>query len=172
MISLLPFTATDYDQLISWVTDEEMLMQFAGPSFQFPLTAAQIELSLADKNRIAFKIIYNAGKISIGHAELALQEAGIALLSRIFIGDMAYRGKGLALPVVNKLLDLAFKQPGIEEASLNVFDWNVPAIKCYTKAGFVVNEGKTLTRYIKDQTWIALNMRLHKTSWQQMLHIS
>ena len=168
MISLLLFTKTDYDQLISWVKDEEMLMQFAGPSFTFPLTAAQIELSLADKNRVAYKIVHNADQTTFGHAEIALQEPGVALLSRIFIGDMAYREKGLALPIVNKLLDLAFNQPGIEHASLNVFNWNIPAIKSYKKAGFVVNEGKTLTRYIKDQTWIALNMRLDKTTWQQM----
>jgi RimJ/RimL family protein N-acetyltransferase len=162
MISLLPFDKSDYDQLISWVTDEEMLMQFAGPHFSFPLTTEQLELSLAGKNRMAYKILHTADQTIIGHAEIVLQDASTALLSRILIGEMAYRGKGLALPLVNQLLTLAFKQPGIEEISLNVFDWNIPAIKTYEKAGFRINKEKTLIRYVNNKTWTGLNMRLSR----------
>ena len=168
MISLLPFEETDYAQLIAWVPDEEMLMQFAGPHFTFPLTTEQLELSLSDTNRIAYKILHNADQIIIGHAEIVLEDASTALLSRILIGEMAYRGKGLALPLVSQLLTLAFHQPGIEEISLNVFDWNIPAIKSYQRAGFRINKGKTLTRYVNNKTWTGLNMRLNRKTWEDL----
>src|SRR5450755_694718 len=126
MLSLLPFGKPDYDLLISWIADEEMLMQFAGPSFHFPVTAQQLDLSFADKNRIPYKVLHIADQQIIGHAEIVLQDTATALLSRIFIGETAYRGKGLGHPLVNELLRHAFNQPGIEEASLNVFDWNIP----------------------------------------------
>lgn len=166
MISLLPFNQPDFNQLISWVQDEEMLMQFAGPSFHFPLTAEQLTLSAAIKNNTAFKLLHIHDQAIIGHAEILLQDATTALLRRIFIGDKQYRGQGLCHYIVKELLNIAFNKPGIEEVSLNVFDWNIPAIKCYEKAGFCINEGKTLSRHVKDQTWLALNMRLTKKTWQ------
>ncbi|HMC87036.1 MAG TPA: GNAT family protein [Chitinophagaceae bacterium] len=168
MITLLPFDKTGYNQLIAWVTNEEMLMQFAGPGFHFPLTAEQIKQSLLDKKRIAYKILHVADQKIIGHAEIVYQDGSSALLSSIFIGDLAYREKGLAQPLMNKLLNIAFGNPAIEEVSLNVFDWNVPAIKSYKKAGLQVNEGKTLTRHVKDKTWIALNMILNRKTYEDL----
>jgi RimJ/RimL family protein N-acetyltransferase len=166
MISLLPFNQPDFHQLISWVQDEEMLMQFAGTSLHFPLTAEQLVISAADKNNIPYKILHIHDQTIIGHAEILLQDATSALLRRIFIGDKRYRGQGLSQYILKELLNIAFNKPGIEEVSLNVFDWNIPAIKCYEKAGFYINEGKTRTRHVKDQTWLALNMRLTKKTCQ------
>jgi RimJ/RimL family protein N-acetyltransferase len=168
MVSLLPFGKPDYEQLISWIPNEEMLMQFAGPSFHFPVTAEQLDLSFADKNRTPYKVLHTRDKIIIGHAEIVLQGTATALLSRVFIGDRAYRGKGLGQPLVNELVSLTFNQPGIEEVSLNVFDWNIPAIKSYEKAGFQFNREKTLTRHINGKTWIAINMLLGKQTWKSM----
>jgi len=36
MILLRSFADSDFNQLINRTTDEEMLMQFAGPAFSFP----------------------------------------------------------------------------------------------------------------------------------------
>jgi RimJ/RimL family protein N-acetyltransferase len=168
MISFLPFDKLDYDQLITWVTDEEMLMQFAGPHFHFPLTAEQFDLSFTDKKRIPYKILHIADRVAIGHAEIVLQDASTILLSRILIGNMAYRGISLGQPLMNELLLTAFNHPGIQEVSLNVFDWNIPAIKSYKKAGFRINEGKTLTRHINGKTWIAINMVIDRRAWESL----
>lgn len=165
MISLQPFNKTDFKQLLAWETDEEALMQFAGPSFSFPLTEDQLELSLQDSNRLTYKVVHIKNNISIGHAEIYFPDNTTALLCRILIGDMNYRGKGLGLAVINELLNISFARPGIEEATLNVFDFNAAAIKCYTKAGFTVNEGKTKIRQLKNKTWTALNMSFSKTKW-------
>ena len=67
--------------------------------------------------------------------------------------------------MINELLKISFARPGIEEATLNVFDFNIAAIKCYSKAGFAINEAKTKTRKLKNKTWTTLNMGLPKGKW-------
>jgi len=38
MITLEPFDREDFERLINWVDNEEILVQFGGPIFSFPLT--------------------------------------------------------------------------------------------------------------------------------------
>jgi RimJ/RimL family protein N-acetyltransferase len=46
------------------------------------------------------------------------------------------------LNVVNLLLVYVFSNLNRTEVELNVFDWNITAIKCYEKVGFVKNLDK------------------------------
>ena len=71
-----------------------MLMQFAVPVFVFPLTAAQLDKSLNDVNRFAFKVVDCKSKNTIGHAEIYLPDTA-AYFGRILVGDKAKRGKGI-----------------------------------------------------------------------------
>ncbi len=52
---------------------------------------------------------------------------------------------------------------------LNVFDWNVAAIKSYEKVGFKINPDKKLEQKIKGQTWTAFNMILHNEDWKEII---
>ncbi|MFB3389979.1 GNAT family N-acetyltransferase [Flavobacterium sp. LAR06] len=49
---------------------------------------------------------------------------------------------------------------------LNVFDFNVGAIKCYEKVGFSINPDKILIREVDGETWTALNMVLKLDEWK------
>ena len=166
MIVLQSFDKKDFNQLIAWATDAEVLMQFAGPDFTFPLTTAQLEQTRTDKNRLNYCVVHTPSGNVIGHAEIYFPGKSTAHFCRILIGDPDYRGKGLGLQLINQLLIISFAQPGIEEASLNVYDWNTAAIKCYEKAGFVLNSGYKKIQKINDQAWTTLNMRLSKKSWE------
>ena len=165
MIILEKFDPSGYNKLIGWVNSEESLMQFAGPAFTFPLTEDQLEESLSNKNRIAFKVIDEISKEAIGHAEIFLGEKS-AWLGKILIGDKNLRGNGIGQKIVQRLLEYVFTDLQQSKAELNVFDWNVPAIKCYEKCGFVINPDKRFERKINGQTWIALNMIATKEEWQ------
>ncbi len=57
MILVEKFDQLNSHKLISWIDTEEALMQFAGPSFTFPLTVEQLDKSLSEKNRFAFQAI-------------------------------------------------------------------------------------------------------------------
>jgi hypothetical protein len=102
MIRLEKFGRDNYGDLISWVDSEETLMQFAGPAFNFPLTPEQLDISLRDKNRIAFRIDSNETNLSLGHSEIYLSEDS-AKIGRILIGDVTQRGKGLGQQIVKLL---------------------------------------------------------------------
>ncbi len=163
MIRLEKFDSRFYSTLISWIDSEEALMQFAGPGFTFPLTAEQIDQSLSDAKRFAFAVLHEHNH-QAGHAEIYLKENSF-VLSRILIGDESQRGKGMGLQIVNELLNFGFGNFDKQSAELNVFDWNEPAIKCYKKAGFTVNEKMKFERKIKNKVWIAINMTLKRDKW-------
>ena len=170
MIELQPFGVEDFDTLIRWVDSEETLVQFAGQHFNFPLTATQLAASVQDMNRLAFKVTDAATGISIGHAEIHLPGTGTAVFCRILIGDAAYKGKGLCHEIIKALLTITFMKLDVEQAELNVFDWNIPAIKCYQRNGFVINPGKTRERVVNGKIWTALNMVTDKSSFLQQIN--
>jgi RimJ/RimL family protein N-acetyltransferase len=135
-------------------------MQFAGPEFIFPLTEEQIEKSLSDKNRIAFRVLNRNTDFTIGHCEIYFKE-DFANLGRILIMDESQRGKGIGEQIVRLLLEFISENSPQKRVELNVFDFNIGAVKCYEKVGFVVNPDKKFVREMDDETWTALNMVLN-----------
>jgi len=170
-IRLEQFGRENYADLVAWVESEEALMQFAGPLLRIPLTAEQLDVSLRDKNRIAFRVVDNETGQGIGHAEIYLSENS-AKLGRILIGDQQHRGKGLGQQIVRLLLDFSFTNFDIQMVELNVFDWNTAAIKCYEKVGFTINPGKTIERKLNDKTWIAINMTIESWRYEEEKKLS
>lgn len=164
MIKLEPFTKSDFTRLISWIDNLEELVQFAGPNFSYPLTTEQLEKYLADENSFAFKVIETISNTTIGHCEIYKSESS-AKLCRILIGDKTYRGKGLGVEIVNQLVEKSFLQFNYSLAELNVYDWNISAIKCYEKAGFKINADKTKTILVDGKPWTSLNMIITKNEW-------
>lgn len=167
MIYLDTFDTSCYGRLISWVDSAEMLMQFAGPAFTFPLTKEQLDQSLSDKNRHAYVVIDAATGNAIGHAEIYTGES-CAFFGRILIADVNARGKGTGTEIVKRLLDIAFGELGQQMVMLNVFDWNTGAIKCYEKTGFTIDAGKTAERHVNGKTWKVLRMKTDKRDWERL----
>lgn len=164
MVTLHPFTIQDAPLLISKIKDERMLLQFAGPAYRFPLTAEQLEKDLSDENRTLFKIIDQSGQI-IGHAQIFLKEKTF-LLGRILIWDENNRGKGYGKKVMHELLRYGFSHFDRETAELNVYDWNTGAIECYLKVGFTFDPDVKNEAKIDQETWISLNMKIHKNTFE------
>lgn len=168
MIQLEPFNNDDIDTLVSWVDNEETLVQFAGRYFTFPLTHAQIEAYIKDENRYIYNVVHRQTRIAIGHAEIFIQGEGVALLCRIIIGKPENRGQGFGQQIVKQLLSVCFLELAIETVELNVFDWNIEAIKCYEKTGFTLNGNKFYNREINGKTWKAVNMKIEKAHWERL----
>lgn len=164
MVTLHPFTIEDAPLLISKIKDERMLLQFAGPAYRFPLTVEQLEKDLSDENRTLFKITDQSGQI-IGHAQIFLKEKTF-LLGRILIWDENNRGKGYGKKVMYELLRYGFSHFDRETAELNVYDWNTGAIECYRKVGFTFDPDVKNEAKIDKETWISLNMKIHKNTFE------
>jgi RimJ/RimL family protein N-acetyltransferase len=164
LIKLRAFLKPDFERLISWIDNEEAMVQFAGTYFSFPITKTQLQQYLDDKSRFVYKVVYTPTNTVIGHAEIFLNYP-TAVFCRIIIGEEKYRGKGLGQQIIKSLLEISFTQLGAAVAMLNVFDWNIAAIKCYEKVGFTINPGMSRMRQVNGKTWRALNMSIDKTTW-------
>lgn len=158
VIRLESFSPNDFEKLISWVSNEEELIQFAGSIFNFPLTKEQLNDYIKIPGVNAYKVIYD--NIHIGHAEINFTENNPPKLCRILIGDKIIRGRGLCQQIVIALLDVCKEKLSSHIVELNVFDWNESAISCYEKVGFKFNRERQKEISVGDKKWISLNMRI------------
>jgi RimJ/RimL family protein N-acetyltransferase len=165
MIQLEKFEKKFYSELINSIGNAKELMQFGGPEFTFPLTEEQIEKTLSDKNRIAFRVADTSDNTTIGHCEIYFTE-DFAKLGRILIIDNNQRGKGIGEQMVILLLKFILENRTERNIELNVFDFNIGAIKCYEKVGFSINPDKKLIREVDGETWTAFNMVLNLEEWK------
>jgi hypothetical protein len=70
MIALKSFGPNDFEKLMSWIDNEEMLVQFAGGIFSFPLTVEQLDTYVSDSSRHCYKVVELPDHQVVGHAEL------------------------------------------------------------------------------------------------------
>ena len=136
MIKLEKFTEKDFERLISWIENEENLVQFSGPIFKFPLTKEQLKEYLYTENIISFKVINLDTNEIIGHSEIYKSEKNEVKLCRILIGEENQRGKGFGKKIINELVKYSFEKLNAEKVELNVYTSNTAAIALYRKAGF------------------------------------
>ena len=78
----------------------------------------------------------------------------------ILIGPENHRGKGLGQIIMQQLLDFGYQHFPNKSAELNVFDWNIGAIKCYEKIGFKLNPEIKKEVQIGNEIWTSVNMIL------------
>lgn len=157
-IHLAPFTPDDFKTLIAWIPDEALLTQFAGPVFTYPLTEEQLMHYLHDTNRSVFKVVDSTTKCALGHAEIYNNQDGSVRLCRVLIGDTKYRGQGLGEAIIQQLVDFSVKELYATSITLNVYEWNIGAIKCYEKVGFVLNPAYVTTTPVGAEVWKSVRM--------------
>ena len=165
MLYLEKFDKKFYSELIDSIKNAKDLMQFGGPEFTFPLTEEQIDKTLSDQNRIAFRVANTSDGRTLGHCEIYFKDDS-AKLGRILIIDEKQRGKGIGEKMVILLLQFIRENRKERNIELNVFDFNVGAIKCYEKVGFSTNPDKKMIREVDGETWMALNMVLNLEDWK------
>jgi RimJ/RimL family protein N-acetyltransferase len=83
----------------------------------------------------------------------------------IGIGDPEYRGKGYGTDALRVILRYAFTELNLHRVSLDVFEYNSRAIRCYEKAGFVV-EGRARQFLHRDgRRWDLIYMGILNDEW-------
>lgn len=164
MIRILPITPHDFQTIADWNADKDAdyLCQWAGrKEYQYPLTAAQVaDRCNAVNARIfmAFEQEKAIGSIELDDIDLI---RGTARICRFILSDQA-RGRGLGRRVLWELIQIAFDEMGLNRLTLRVYCFNVGAIRCYQKCGFLVSE------FHQDENpyWNAYTMELAKHTQQ------
>ncbi len=167
MIRLEKFDREDFPQLIEWIKDEELMINWSGSLFRFPLTVRSLAWyikgasDLATADALAYRVVYDSTGKSIGHIALGgiSRKNRSARISRVLIGDDSMRGKGICKEITNAVLKIAFDELHLHRISLGVYDFNTSAIRCYEKCGFRV-EG------------ISRDVLLHKENYWSLVEMS
>ena len=162
MIVLRPFKHKDWQYLDAWVSRESELIQFAGPIFSFPIDQKQVKNYLSNLDRIVFRV--DKKGITIGMAEISLENNDVVKLARILIGEKSMRGKGIGTELIKKMVEYAFGKLRAKKVILNVFLWNIAAIKCYQKVGFSQSAKPIKNVRIGNEIWETIEMEIHRDS--------
>ena len=180
MLVLENFESSDFAQLIEWIKDEELLMNWCGSLFSFPLTEKSLEWYIEDINNInsslcfIYKAVDTDTRETVGHISLGgiSKKNSSGRISRVLIGNTNSRGKGCCQEMIKAVIKIGFEDLKLHRISLGVYDFNTSAIRCYQKAGFTI-EGTTrdVLNY-KGSWWSLIEMSILEDEWRKQQVIS
>lgn len=168
MLTLVPFSAMHFDVLSGWFASERDVVQWAGPAMSFPVDRAQLAAVVEDGRadpplRLSW-MAEDEGEL-VGHAQLALDwRNGNATLSRVAIAPAA-RGRRLAAPMLEQVIEQAFVSPLVERLELNVYSFNAPALHIYERLGFTVEGVRRSSARVGPERWDTVIMAQLRSEW-------
>jgi len=176
MITLEPFTAADFTQLMEWVDDERLMKEWSGSMFSFPLTEAGLSWYVEGANNVhdpdvfIYKAVDSKTDLTVGHISLGgiSQRDRAGRITRVLVGNSTERRRGICQGMVKALLRIGFDDLQLHRISLGVYDFNHAAIKCYLKAGFQ-QEGvlRDVVRH-DDTYWSLIEMGILEDEWRAL----
>lgn len=173
MIELKNFESSDIEQLISWIDSPELLLQWGGPGFDYPLDEKQLNTYIENANydhaeTFVFKVVYQGTGDVIGHISLGKinRKNKSARVGKVLVGSENVRGQGIGHLMLMELLKIAFEELQLHRVSLGVFDFNVSAIRCYEKVGFVKEGFLRDTAKNGDDYWSLWEMSILEEEWK------
>lgn len=165
----------DLDRLVRWINDPEVTIFLT--MGRFPINSVKEEEWVRDiynsQNDIVMGIVLKDGDQHIGNVGLHQ----IDWVSRvgtfgIIIGEKEYQNKGYGTEAVILMLDYAFDVLNLNRVELTVFEFNTRAIRCYEKAGFVL-EGRLRKKMFKGGAYRdVLIMSVLRDEWENRKKIN
>ena len=176
MIRLEHFERSDFQQLIDWINNEALLINWSGSLFSFPLTTASLEWYINDTNvpHKSDAFVYKAvdtetGKV-VGHISLGglSWKNRSARITRVLVGNTAEYGKGICQEMTKAALKIGFEELGLHRISLGVYEDNKAALNCYLKSGFSIEGVSRDILWVKDCYLSMIEMGILETEWNAL----
>lgn len=167
------FEPSDIPQLINWINTEELLLNWSGRMFSFPLTTDSMDWYIRNTNVIhssdafIFKAVEGdevLGHISLGGISTLNKSARI---SRVFVSE-AGRSKGVCTFMVKEVLKFGFEQMKLHRIALGVYTSNASALACYTKAGLKVEGINRDVLLVNGKYWSMAEMAILEEEWSSL----
>lgn len=152
-----PYTSSDFKLLDAWVTDADLLLQFSGTDFSYPLTEEQIVEYCARHPDRRLYIGYTVNGVPFAFGEIIPQESGYPRLARILVGEPMHRGQGLGRYFIRLLVRECKRLYNTDSVELFTWEKNYPAIKCYESVGF-----RFLPERCKEMVHECVSYNIHK----------
>ncbi|MFA9458127.1 GNAT family N-acetyltransferase [Halalkalibacter sp. AB-rgal2] len=172
MVELIFFERTHFKQLINWIETPELLLQWGGPSFRFPLDEQQLESYIEKANKdhsisLVYSVVEKETRKVIGHISLGKIDRinKSARIGKVLVGEKSIRGKGIGQQMMKEILKVAFEELRLHRVSLGVFNFNDAAIACYEKSGFVKEGLLRESRKIGEDYWSLWEMSILEYEW-------
>jgi RimJ/RimL family protein N-acetyltransferase len=163
-----PFCQKDGAALLSWAPTADELLQWVGPNFAFPLDERQLleYLATAGRHRRIISAIACDTDAVVGHAELnILSEHELGQIRRFAVAP-SIRGHGVGARLMDWLVSFAFDELSLHRLELVVFSFNVPARKCYARAGFQEEGVARHARKASNGYWDLVHMALLESEYR------
>ncbi|MBW5448717.1 GNAT family N-acetyltransferase [Cohnella sp. CFH 77786] len=165
VIKLERFERTDFKQLIDWIDSPKFMLQWGGRTFSYPLTEQQLENYIRSDSLI-YRVVLEENDEVIGHINLTIDRINNSgRIGKVLVGERTLKGHGIGQLMVQNVLHIAFDQLKLHRVSLGVFDFNLPAIACYEKAGFVKEGLLREARKVDDEFWNLWEMSILEKEW-------
>lgn len=176
MIRLEKFEQSDFNQLIEWINDEALMVNWCGFLFRYPLSEESLNWYIEGSNDIKTSdaFIYKAvdvdSGLTVGHISLGgiSRKNKSARISRVLVGKTVEHNKGICRQMINEILKIGFGSLKLHRIGLGVYSDNISAIKCYEKSGFVT-EGilRDVLRY-KGNYRSMVEMSVLESEWKRV----
>ena len=145
------YLAEDFEILQSWVISKDLLLQFAGTDFEYPLSKdALSSYQQANPDR-SFYLGIDRDLIPYAFGEIIPQNDNVPRLARILIGEHRNRGLGMGQLFIRDLIQECIDKYHCPAVELFVWDQNYAAIKCYSNVGFELLPEKHKTLIHEDK---------------------
>lgn len=175
MIRLEYFEKSDFKQLIEWIGDEHLLTNWAGSLFRFPLNERSLDWYIENSNDIEksdvliYKVIESTSNTIVGHISLGSinRSEGSARITRVLVGNTTLRGRGICQGMMKAILKIGFEEMGLHRISLGVYDFNVAALGCYEKVGFVRDGLMRDVKKFNGGYWSLVEMSMLEDEWHK-----
>ena len=173
-VMLREYQSDDFASIRQWVNDASVT-RYLSTRFWAPQTTVDTQEFLSrmmqsSHNAYNFVIADAAdgryiGQLDMFRVDWRLRQGEIGMV----IASAEDRGRGLGTEALQLLARFAFETLGLERIELEVHMQNAAAIRCYEKAGFVL-EGIKRHAYYNDGAFSDLGMMsLLRQDWQSLV---
>jgi len=142
MLEIRQINEKDYQLIVNWNEgkDKDYLNQWAGSKiYQYPITIDQIKEHDKDNSSQIFIIFFEDNPIGSVELDRINKENSSANVCRFIISDNNIN-KGYGTLALKQLVKMAFTEMRLNKLTLSVFCYNIGALRCYEKVGFLVKE--------------------------------
>lgn len=156
-LRLRPYKREDGTYLLNWLTDRRMLGMWCREHFAFPLSADQLDRYYKELENDPYAFVFtalNERGVPVGSFRMSKvdYEKKSVHLGFIVI-DQSLRGQGLGERMVSLAVRYGKEFLGMDRITLNVFDCNPGAKRCYEKAGFKEEQFKKEDFAFEEEQW-------------------
>jgi RimJ/RimL family protein N-acetyltransferase len=174
MIRLEYFEEKDFEQLMNWINSEELMINWAGSLFSFPLSQRAMAWYIRNTNdldkadALVYKVIDEQTGEAVGHISLGgiSRKNKSARISRVLVGSTAHKGKGLCKHMIRAVCKIGFEELGLHRISLGVYSFNESAIKCYQSSGFSIEGVSRDSLLHNGEFWSLVEMSILENEWR------